>query len=135
MNYMIKTSKILLAWMFVLYLYSCNTYRIQSYVYDRGLYYKKVNGMMKPYTKSDIAKSIVLISDTTLNYNIRYGGIGASTTIKYKIENQLLIIDTVDIYGRNSFQSYTDEVFGNIYSYSEGSLVNKKNGDKYNVKK
>ena len=56
---------------------------------------------------------------------------GASTTIKYKIENDVMRIDTVDIYNRNSFQNYTEEIFGLNFHYSKDSLTDIRNGKKY----
>ena len=94
-----------------------------------------VNGIKKPMPKSYINKSIVIVSDSTLNYTVLLGDIGASTTIRYKIENELLKVDSVDIYNRKSFQGYTDEIFGVYFHYAKDSLTNKRNGQKYYLTK
>jgi hypothetical protein len=115
---------------------SCKTkYKISSYEFDRGLKFENVNGTLKPFPKTYIHKSIILISDSTLNYTVRYGDIGASTTIKYKITDNVMIIDSIDIYNRKSFQSYTNEIFENNFLYSKDSLTDIGNNDKYYVDK
>jgi len=117
-------------------LISCKSnYRYRAYEFDRGIEWKIIDGIKKPFPKTYVKKSIVFISDSTLNYNIQYGGIGASTTIKYKIDNNSLIIDTVDIYNRKSFQGFTNEIFGVKIQYSNDSLIDKKHLQKYYLKK
>ena len=82
-------------------------------------------------SSSSFRKSIILINDTTLNYSIKVGGIGSATTIRYKIKDSVLIIDSVDIYERNSFQEFTDEVFNHKFKYSKDSLIDLNNNEKY----
>ena len=111
---------------------SCKTnYGFKTYVYDSGLKFEKINGIKKPHPQMTTKKSIVIVSDSTLNYTVLLGDIGASTTIKYKIENQLLKVDSIDIYNRKSFQGYTNEIFGYKFKYSNDSLIDKMNGEKY----
>ncbi|MDX1830512.1 MAG: hypothetical protein R3342_13310 [Lutibacter sp.] len=111
---------------------SCKTnYGFKTYVFDSGLKFEKVNGIEKPHRQTTTKKSIVIVSDSTLNYTVLLGDIGASTTIKYDLRNGLLKIDSVDIYNRKSFQGYTNEIFGYEFKYSNDSLIDQKNGEKY----
>ena len=92
-----------------------------------------------PYSSEDntgsFGKSLILISDTTLNYSIRFGGLGIATTIKYKILDSLLVIDSIDIYGRRAFQEITSDVFNHQYLFSKDSLIDLENNDKFFGKK
>ncbi len=115
---------------------SCKSnYGFKTYVFDSGLKFEKVNGIEKPHPQTTTKKSIVIVSDSTLNYTVLLGDIGASTTIKYELNNGLLKIDTIDIYNRKSFQGYTNEIFGYEFQYSNDSLIDKKNGEKYYINK
>lgn len=76
-------------------------------------------------------KSIIITSDTTLNYSILLGGIGTSTTIKYKTIDKLIITDSIDVYNRDSFQNFTNEIFNRKFIHSKDSLVDLTNGDMY----
>ena len=113
-------------------IFSCKSnYGVQTYVFDNGLEFEKVNGIDKPKIRTTMRRSIVIVTDSTLNYTVMIHDFGASTTIKYKLENELLKIDTVDIYNRNSFQNYAEEIFGLTYKYSKDSLTDIRNGQKY----
>ena len=115
---------------------SCKTnYGFKTYVFDSGLKFEKYNGIVKPHPQTTTKKSIVIVSDSTLNYTVLLGDFGASTTIKYELKNEILKIDTVDIYNRKSFQGYTNEIFGYEFKYSNDSLIDKMNGEKYYVNK
>ena len=115
-------------------LISCKTnYRSKAYEFNRELKFEKVNGVAHVFPQTNCKKSIVIVSDSTLNYSVTYGDIGKSTTIKYKRLNDILKIDTVDIYNRKSFQKCTNEIFGYEYIYSNDSLIGKNNGEKYYV--
>ena len=112
--------------------FSCKSnYGFQTYVFDNGLEFEKLDGIEKPKIRTTMRRSIVIVSDSTLNYTVMIHDFGASTTIKYKLENELLKIDSVDIYNRNSFQNYTEEIFGLTYKYSKDSLTDIRNGQKY----
>lgn len=76
-------------------------------------------------------KSIILTSDTSLNYSILLGGLGISTTINYQTIDTLLVVDSIDIYNRDSFQDYTNEIFSHEFIYTKDSLVDLINGEKY----
>jgi len=76
-------------------------------------------------------KSIILTSDTSLNYSISLGGIGISTTINYQTIDTLLVVDSIDIYNRDSFQDITNEIFNHKFIYTKDSLVDFINGEKY----
>jgi hypothetical protein len=82
-------------------------------------------------SSASFKKSIIIISDSTLNYSIKFGGIGAATTIGYSKIDSVLVIDSIDIYGRKSFQEFTDEIFNHEFFFSKDSLVNLVNGEKY----
>lgn len=112
--------------------FSCKSnYGFQTYVFDNGLKFEKVNGIEKPKLQTTVRRSIAIVSDSTLNYTVRIHDFGAITTIKYELENELLKIDTVDIYNRSSFQNYAEEIFGLTYKYSKDSLTDIRNGEKY----
>lgn len=118
----------------LLALISCKTrHPVRSYVFDRGIKFENVNGTPKPFPKSYLNKSISLINDSILNYTTVLGDVGSLTIIRYKIENQFLIIDSLDVYNkRPSFQAYGDEgIFGDRFHYTNDSLVNIRNGDRY----
>ena len=74
-------------------------------------------------------KSIVFISDSTLNYSKIYGGLGASTTIKYRISKDTLILESQDIYGKKMSENNPD--FSNLYLINNDSLSSLKNDEKY----
>ncbi|QNK78297.1 hypothetical protein H7F37_04210 [Winogradskyella sp. PAMC22761] len=127
-----KNLKIVLILIIIGLSLSCKSnYGFKTYVFDDGLELEKVNGIDKPKIRTTMRRSIVIVSDSTLNYNVMIHDFGASTTIKYKLENELLKIDTVDIYNRNSFQNYAEEIFGLTYKYSKDSLTDIRNGQKY----
>ena len=114
------------------FIISCKTnYGFQTYVYDNRLEFENVDGIEKPNPRMLTRQSIVIVNDSTLNYTVMIHDYGASTTIKYKIENDVMRIDTVDIYNRNSFQNYTEEIFGLNFQYSKDSLTDIRNGKKY----
>ena len=112
--------------------FACKSnFGFQTYVFENGLKLEKTNGIDKQKFRTTMRRSIVIVSDSTLNYTVMIHDFGASTTIKYKLENELLKIDTVDIYNRNSFQNYAEEIFGLTYQYSKDSLTDIRNGEKY----
>lgn len=74
-------------------------------------------------------KSIVFISDSTVNYTKIYGHLGASTTIKYRTSNDTLILESKDIYGKNMTENNPD--FSNLYIVNNDSLTSLKNNEKY----
>ncbi len=58
-------------------------------------------------------------------------GIGITTTIRYKLQDSLLFVDSVDIYNRKSFQQFTNEIFNHKFLFSKDSLIDLDNHDKY----
>jgi hypothetical protein len=74
-------------------------------------------------------KSIVFISDSTVNYTKIYGHIGASTTIKYRKSNDTLFLESQDIYGQNLTENNPD--FSNLYLINNDSLTSLLNEEKY----
>lgn len=80
-------------------------------------------------------KSIILISDTTLNYSISFGGLGVSTTIGYDLSDSILLVDNVDIYNRSSFQEITNDIFGHKFYYFKDSLIDINRNDLYYSRK
>ena len=113
---------------------SCKTnYKIQAYSLDRQLQYCDSCETRKVWAESDAKKSIILVSDSTLNYSIIYGHIGSSTKIKYRISNDSLILESKDIYGN---ELKTDNLnFSNVYLYSTDSLISLQNNEKYYANK
>ena len=110
------------------FLTSCNSYKIKVYSLSRNIEYVETNGKERLYAKSP-NKSIIFISDSTVNYSKTYGHLGAVTTIKYKISNDTLILEPKDIYGKNLTDNNPD--FSNIYLVSNDSITSLKNDEKY----
>jgi hypothetical protein len=67
-------------------------------------------------------KTISILNDTLLQYSVLLGHIGATTKIKYIREVNNLKVDTLDIYKRNKFQGYANEIFGETIIYNKDSL-------------
>jgi len=116
----------------IILIISCKTsFNNKTYVLDRELKFKEVKGVKYVFPQKKYKKSIVILSDSTLTYNVTYGDIGESTTIKYKLKNKILKIDTTDIYNRKISQNNTNEIFGYEFKYSNDSLIGINNGEKY----
>tara|TARA_R110002124_G_scaffold208823_1_gene375176 strand:+ start:1220 stop:1630 length:411 start_codon:yes stop_codon:yes gene_type:complete len=64
-----------------------------------------------------------------VNYSKIYGHLGASTSIKYRISNDTLILETQDIYGKNLTENNPD--FSNLYLINNDSLTSLTNNEKY----
>ena len=113
---------------------SCKTnYKIQAYSLDRNLKFCDSCETRKVWAESDAKKSIVLVSDSTLNYSIIYGHIGSSTKIKYRISNDTLILEPKDIYGKELKTEKSN--FSNVYLYSTDSLISLQNNERYYINK
>src|SRR5690606_4776757 len=76
-------------------------------------------------------KSIIIDNDSVLNYSERFGGIGKATTLKYSVDENILIIDSIDIYGNSTFSELSKGVFNERYFFYRDSLVNVETGEKY----
>jgi len=72
-------------------------------------------------------KMIILLNDTILQYNRNYGGIGWSTKISYSLRDNLMIVDSLDVFGRISNPEFTKSGF----TYSKDSLINNETGQIY----
>jgi hypothetical protein len=107
---------------------SCKTsfevkeYRFQPSI-DSDIYDK--NEIREKIAESDV-KGINLKNDSILEYWKRYGGLASLTTIKYKLTENELIVDSADIYEHN-----IPEISNIHFVYSQDSLVNKKTNEKY----
>src|SRR5690606_15265846 len=75
--------------------------------------------------------SLIIVNDSVLNYFERFGGIGKATSIKYSVDENILIIDSIDIYGNSSFSELSKGVFNERYFFNRDSLVNVETGEKY----
>lgn len=69
---------------------ACKSYKIRVYSLNRNIEFIETDGVKKPYATNP-KKTIVFVSDSTVNYTEIYGGIGASTTIQYRLSNDTLI--------------------------------------------
>ncbi|MFN3969622.1 hypothetical protein [Flavobacterium sp.] len=107
---------------------ACKSYKIKVYSLNRNIEYIETNGVKKPYATNP-NKSIVFISDSTVNYTKIYGGLGTSTTIQYRISNDTLILKSHDIYGKNLNENNPD--FSYLYLINNDSLTSLQNNEKY----
>ena len=107
---------------------SCKSYKIKVYSLSRNIEYIEADGKKRMYA-TEPNKSIVFISDSTVNYSKIYGHLGASTSIKYRISNDTLILETQDIYGKNLTENNPD--FSNLYLINNDSLTSLTNNEKY----
>ena len=107
---------------------ACKSYKIKVYSLNRNIEYIETDGVKKPYATNP-NKSIVFISDSTVNYTKIYGGLGASTTIEYRISNDTLILKSQDIYGNNLTENNPD--FSYLYLINNDSLTSLQNNEKY----
>ena len=71
-------------------------------------------------------KIITIKNDSVINYYKKYYGLGSSTDIKYKLIDNVIELDTVDLYGRN----VAPLEIGNLEFYKD-SLIDLKTGIKY----
>jgi hypothetical protein len=132
-----EIKQILFLIIIVITLGSCKmNYGLKTYVYDNEINFDTINkSNAKTLRNFYTRKSIIIINDSTLEYSIRLGHIKTGTTINYRIKNNILKVDTIDIHNRNSFQDYTNEIFGGNFLFSKNSLIDKSNGEKYNLTK
>ena len=107
---------------------SCKSYKIKVYSLSRNIKYIETDGIKRMYA-TEPNKSIVFISDSTVNYTKIYGHLGASTTIKYRTSNDTLILESQDIYGKNLTENNPD--FSNLYLINNDSLTSLQNEEKY----
>jgi hypothetical protein len=68
-------------------------------------------------------KSIILLSDTTLNYFRKYGSLGYINTIGYTRLGASILVDSVDEYNSNSEDQITRDIIGKFFLYTKDSLV------------
>ena len=110
------------------FLISCKTHKIKVYSLSRNIEYIETDGKQRMFA-SEPNKSIVFISDSTVNYSKIYGHLGASTTIKYRKSNDTLILESQDIYGKNLTENNPN--FSNLYLINNDSLTSLMNNEKY----
>jgi hypothetical protein len=110
------------------FLTSCNSYKVKVYSLSRNIEIVETNGNKRMFA-TEPNKSIVFVSDSTVNYAKTYGHLGASTTIKYRKSNDTLILESQDIYGKNLTENNPD--FSNLYLISKDSLSSLINNEKY----
>jgi hypothetical protein len=107
---------------------SCKTnFKVQVYRFEPSIDYDVYdeNQIRKKIAESDV-KSITLRNDSVLEYKKRYGGLYSSTSINYKIDNNELIIDSLNHAGYD-----VSDVTSVHFLYSQDSLINKKTNEKY----
>src|SRR5690554_679217 len=125
MNYKLIFTLLILIGIFA----SCKSrYKMQTYSLSRNIQFCDSCDQRKVWT-SDPKKSIVLVSDSTLNYTRIVGHIGATTKIKYELSNDTLILKSTDIYGKKVVDNFQD--FSNIYLINNDSLTSLQNDEKY----
>jgi len=79
-------------------------------------------------------RTIILINDSTLNYFTDLGGIGTLTSMRYLLSNNFLYVDSNRIYNSswgNSSWGNEDDILGHKFLFSEDSLVDITNNEKY----
>jgi hypothetical protein len=113
---------------FIAFVISCKTsFKVQTYQFQPYLDdIDDINEVIRKTTESDV-KSIILKNDSVLVSWKRFGGLGIITTVKYYTIDNLLIIDSLDIYGNPC----PEEIMNIRFIYSTDSLVNKKTNEKY----
>jgi hypothetical protein len=74
-----------------------------------------------------LPRTIILRNDSILEYFKRFGGLGSLTTVKYYLKDNLMIIDSLDIYGK----IVPEEIINIKMIYSTDSLINIKTNEKY----
>lgn len=83
--------------------------------------------LMEKLTEIDSEpRTITLKNDSVLEYIKRYGGLGYVASFKYKIIDNELNIDSLDIYGRNKI-----DIQNRCFLFNKDSLVNKITNEKY----
>ena len=105
---------------------SCNT-KFHIQVYDYNPYARfSFDSVRNLYLSGDYYwadKSIILTSDTTLNYFERTGSLGYLNTIGYTILDTILLIDSIDKYNSNSDNQIISDIIGKTFLYTKDSLV------------
>jgi hypothetical protein len=74
-------------------------------------------------------KTLSIKNDSIITIAILYGGIGKSQSIKYRIRDNRLIVDSLDVKGY-FVNDFFDE-FGTLFLYYKDSIVSEKNNDLY----
>ncbi len=103
-----------------------------SYVYRNKVDFDTINETNSKTLENFFTyKSIVILNESVLDYSIHLDHIKTGTTIKYKMENNLLMVDTVDIFNRKKIEGDSDGIFGDNFLFSNDSLVDLRNGNTY----
>lgn len=124
-----KPMKLLIPILFLLTLIiSCKSNSgIKRYTLDRQLQVCD-SCEIKVWTAINAKKYITLTKDSILNLTAIYGHMGSSAKVKYKIKNDLLITDTVDINGNKPNSDFKHK---NKFKFSNDSLVDISTGEVY----
>jgi hypothetical protein len=80
---------------------------------------------------SNLKKSIIITSDSTLTFGVVFGGLGVSTTINYSMIGNVILTDSVDINGDKSYSEFIDEIFNCRLSFSKDSIINESTKEKF----
>ena len=104
------------------FFYSC-TSKIQAFSLQRQLVRCDTCQYKNFRLEPGADKTISILNDSLLQYTVLLGHIGATTKIRYIREDNNLKVDTIDIYKRNKFQGYTNEIFGETIIYNRDSLI------------
>jgi len=109
----------------IILMISCKSkYDIQGYTLDRNLKFCDSCADKKVWAETNVKKSIILISDSILNYSVIYGHIGSLAKIEYRISNDTLIMGKKSLNGIPLVNLDIDKEFANKFLYSKDSLRN-----------
>ena len=112
-------------------IYSCKT-KIQAFTLQRDLVQCDTCQYKNFKLKPGVDKAISILNGSFLQYTVLQGDIGATTEIRYIQQGNHLIVDTMDVYKRNKFQGYSNEILGETIIYTADSLTSPALNEKYN---
>ena len=108
----------------------CSANKMQVYRFLTSVDYDNCNflEMMEKLSEIDRdPKYIILKNDSILEYWKLFGGLGTLTTVKYYLKDNLITIDSLDIYGKPCPEELTNIEL----VYFRDSLINKKTDERY----
>lgn len=76
-------------------------------------------------------KVIFLISKTELDYLENPGQFSTRTTIKYKVNDSIIELDSVSVNPESSSFEYSNKIYNHHFLYTKDSLVDLNNGHRY----
>jgi hypothetical protein len=101
--------------------FSCKTsYNSRFYVYI-----PKLANDSSEYVGNYNDQSIFIENDSILRFGIRYGGLGASKSVKYRKKDNYITVDSLDVGG------FANKGFGYSFEYYKDSIVSEKANDLY----